>query len=62
MVRRRVLKKNPLKNFRVMMRLNPYAVVEKKASQHLQEKRRLAKEQAYNKRRGVSSLPSVWQH
>lgn len=52
-VRRRILKKNPLKNFRVMMRLNPYAVVEKKAAKQLEASRKLAKEKAYNARRGI---------
>ena len=41
-------KKNPLKNWRVMMRLNPYANVQKRAAQEKEElfikKKLLAKE------------------
>ena len=37
-MRRKVLKKNPLKNVRVMLRLNPYAAVQKRAAILTEEK------------------------
>ena len=37
-VKRSVIKKNPLKNMKVLARLNPYAIVEKRARLLEQEK------------------------
>jgi len=53
---RRVLKKNPLKNYRVMMKLNPYAGVQKKVARLVQEKRKVAKQQKVDAKRGIATL------
>ena len=53
-VHRRILKKNPLKNFRVMVRLNPYAKHANKQAKYVESTRARAKEAALNKKRGVS--------
>merc|ERR1712140_85544 len=50
---RRVVKKNPLKNVRVMQRLNPYAAVAKRNAILTEEARKKAKEAAVAKRRGM---------
>ncbi|XP_071110381.1 large ribosomal subunit protein uL4-like [Haliotis cracherodii] len=52
---RRVLKKNPLKNYRVMVRLNPYAAVQKKASANTEAVRRRKKQEILNKKRGIKA-------
>merc|ERR1712033_161707 len=51
---RRVLKKNPLKNQRVMIRLNPYAKYANKQAKYVEATRSRAKEAALNKRRGIT--------
>lgn len=53
-VKRRILKKNPLKNYRVMVRLNPYAKHAKKEAKHIETIRKRKKEELLNKKRGVS--------
>lgn len=53
-IRRRILKKNPLKNYRVMVRLNPYAKHAKKQAKYIETIRKRAKEEALNKRRGIT--------
>lgn len=51
--KRKVLKKNPLKNARVMFKLNPYAKAQKRNAK-LDEERALAKRQEIlDKKRGV---------
>lgn len=57
-VTRRILKKNPLKNKRVMIRLNPYAKAATKAARAVEQSRLRQKEALLNKKRGVSSNPS----
>merc|ERR1712244_110627 len=52
---RRVVKKNPLKNVRVMQRLNPYAAVAKRNAILTEEARKKAKEAAAAKRRGLAA-------
>merc|ERR1712179_506357 len=52
---RRVVKKNPLKNVRVMQRLNPYAAVAKRNAILTEEARKKAKEAAVAKRRGLAA-------
>merc|ERR1712142_377758 len=52
--RRKVLKKNPLKNIRVMFRLNPYAQVEKRAAKLAQERAKQSREEVVNKKRGIA--------
>jgi len=52
---RRVLKKNPLKNYRVMMKLNPYAGVQKKAARQVQEKRKADKQKKLDAKRGITN-------
>ncbi|XP_052100681.1 60S ribosomal protein L4-like isoform X2 [Mytilus californianus] len=51
--RRRVLKKNPLKNQRVMIRLNPYAKVMNKAAKDIERKRRDKRLGVVNEKRGI---------
>jgi large subunit ribosomal protein L4e len=51
--KRRVLKKNPLKNIRVMLKLNPYAEVQKRNAIMAQENQRAAREVLMAKRRGL---------
>ena len=55
-VTRRILKKNPLKNKRVMIRLNPYSKAASKAAQTVEAARLRKKEELINKKRGVSFL------
>jgi len=50
---RRVLKKNPLKNTRIMIRLNPYAPVQKRAAILNQQRQKYAKDCAVAKKRGL---------
>lgn len=52
---RRVLKKNPLKNARVMAKLNPYAGVQKKAARQVQEKRKAEKQKKLDAKRGITT-------
>lgn len=51
--KRRVLKKNPLKNIRVMLKLNPYAEVQKRNSILQQENQKAARQALLAKRRGL---------
>merc|ERR1711993_34940 len=51
---RRVLKKNPLTNARVMQRLNPYAAVQKRNAILTEEKRKREKQAILDKRRGIA--------
>merc|ERR1711862_1002050 len=51
---RKVLKKNPLKNMRTMIRLNPYAAVQKRNALLTEEKRKAAKQAILDKRRGIT--------
>merc|ERR1711937_343037 len=51
---RRVLKKNPLKNARVMQRLNPYAAVQKRNAILIEQKRKREKQAILDKRRGIA--------
>jgi len=52
-IKRKVLKKNPLKNIRVMMRLNPYAAVAKRSAIATNEANKKKKEIYVAKRRGL---------
>merc|ERR1712244_153662 len=54
-VSKAVLKMNPLKNVRVMQRLNPYAAVAKRNAILTEEARKKAKEAAAAKRRGLAA-------
>ncbi|CAH1789070.1 unnamed protein product [Owenia fusiformis] len=51
---RKIIKKNPLKNIRSMLRLNPYAAVEKRNAILTQEARKKARQEATDKRRGIA--------
>jgi len=53
--RRASVKKNPLKNTQVMIRLNPHAKTTKRAAILAQERRTAAKDDALNKKRGISA-------
>lgn len=52
--RRRVLKKNPLKNPRVMNHLNPYSKVMRKAAQNVEAIRKASRQAKLDAKRGVS--------
>jgi len=55
-IKRRILKKNPLKNIRTMLRLNPYAAVQKRNAVLNNEKRRKARQAEIDKRRGIVQM------
>merc|ERR1712240_178597 len=58
-ITRRLLKKNPLKNKRVMIRLNPHAKAAVKQAQALEQSRKRKKEELINKKRGIKTpLPA----
>lgn len=57
--KRRILKKNPLKNKRVMGRLNPYDKVMRKAARELEARRKMAKTAALDAKRGVSYFSNI---
>ena len=50
--RRSTLKKNPLKNLYVMLRLNPYAKSQRRQQLLLEQRRKKAKEDIADKQRG----------
>jgi len=50
---RRIQKKNPLKNSRVMQRLNPYTAVQKRAAALTQVRQKFAKDTLIAKKRGL---------
>merc|ERR1711917_180616 len=57
---RRILKKNPLKNKRVMIRLNPHAKAAIKSAHALEQPRQRKKEELLNKKRGIKTpLPAL---
>lgn len=58
--KRRILKKNPLKNYRVMVRLNPYHKHSVKLARHTDLLRRRKRLELQNKKRGVRILFSFF--
>jgi len=52
---RKVLKKNPLKNRRIMQRLNPYSAVQRRNAILTEEKRKRAKQAILDQRRGIAT-------
>ena len=50
---RAILKKNPLKNVNIMLRLNPYAKTMKRTAILTAERRVAAKKEALDKKRGM---------
>ncbi|XP_015923889.1 large ribosomal subunit protein uL4A [Parasteatoda tepidariorum] len=52
-VQRYILKKNPLKNIRVMLKLNPFAAVMRRKTYLYQQQKKKAKEIKVMKRRGI---------
>jgi len=52
-IKKRVLKRNPLKNLAVMQRLNPYAVTQKRVAKAVEARRKKIKQQKLDARRGV---------
>ena len=56
---RRILKKNPLKNWRIMQKLNPYAAVQKKAAQRLEEKNKAARQAKVDAKRGIATVEAT---
>jgi len=50
------IKKNPLKNYRVMVRLNPYAKVQKKAAINLENKRKEERQRKLDAKRGLATV------
>jgi large subunit ribosomal protein L4e len=55
-VKRRVLKRNPLKNTTVMQRLNPYAIVQKKLAKAVEANRKKIKQELSDSRRGIVTV------
>jgi len=55
-IRRFVLKKNPLKNPRVMMKLNPYAAVQKRHSYLFEQKHKRSNLYLKNKKKGITEV------
>jgi len=55
---RKVLKKNPLKNLRIMQRLNPYAGAQNKTAQEVEKRRRKEKEALLDAKRGIATVES----
>jgi len=51
--KRRILKKNPLKNDRIMTRLNPYSKVMKKAAKAIEKNQKSARLRKLNEKRGI---------
>ena len=54
-IKKRVLKRNPLKNMAVMQRLNPYAKAQKNIAKAVEASRKKQKQERLDARRGVSS-------
>lgn len=50
------IKKNPLKNYRVMVRLNPYVKVQKKAAKYVEAKRKAERQAKFDAKRGVATI------
>jgi len=57
--KRRELKKNPLTNRRVMMRLNPYAEVQKKTAQEMERRAKANRQAILDKKRGITPVEST---
>ena len=53
--RRATIKKNPLRNSQVMMRLNPHSKATKRAALVAQEKRREAKDKVLGEKRNIKT-------
>ncbi|KAL5005378.1 hypothetical protein ScPMuIL_018834 [Solemya velum] len=53
--KRRILKKNPLKNRRVMGKLNPYDKVAKKAAKFIEDRQKKSRQAAIDKKRGIKT-------
>lgn len=53
-IKRKILKKNPLTNYRAMIRLNPYAKHAKKQAKQVETIRKRKKEEELNKKRGIT--------
>jgi len=49
----RVLKRNPLKNIEVMVRLNPYAAAQKKSAKAIELRRKKIKQERMDAKRGI---------
>nr|P49165.1 RecName: Full=Large ribosomal subunit protein uL4; AltName: Full=60S ribosomal protein L4; AltName: Full=L1 [Urechis caupo]AAA74021.1 ribosomal protein [Urechis caupo] len=52
---RRLQKKNPLKNYRVMMRLNPFAGAQKAAAKAVEQRRLKEKQAKLDQKRGIAT-------
>ena len=53
------MKKNPLKNKNVMLRLNPYAAVQKKTARLVEEARKKEKQARLDQKRGVCTFVKI---
>merc|ERR1711962_252940 len=51
---RKVMKKNPLKNIRVMFKLNPYAQTQKRQAKLTEERAKARRQAHYDKKRGIT--------
>jgi len=55
-IKKRVLKRNPLKNMAVMQRLNPYTLAQKNIAKAVEASRKKLKQEILDARRGVSFI------
>jgi large subunit ribosomal protein L4e len=55
-VRKRVLKRNPLKNQAVMGKLNPYAIVQKKMAKAVEKIQKKKRQEQLDAKRGIATL------
>lgn len=57
-IKKRVLKRNPLKNIAIMQRLNPYAVVQKKVAKQVEVEQKKARQARQDAARGIVTVDS----
>jgi len=56
---RKVMKKNPLKNMKVMVRLNPFAPVQKKTAKLVEEARKKERQARLDEKRGIATVDTT---
>jgi large subunit ribosomal protein L4e len=55
-LKKRVIKRNPLKNLAIMQRLNPYAVAQKSIAKAIEARRKKIKQEKLDARRGIVTV------
>jgi len=56
LIKKRVIKRNPLKKLAVMQRLNPYAVTQKRLAKAVESRQKKVKQQKLDARRGIVTV------